>query len=108
MGAGDIVFPATGTDVTVNVGRNIDFSQENNSDDRDLIVENGGDGSIEHKLIVNGDIIQSSGNNNTIDFYNGDNKTKVILELQGESNNSYYSTSTSVPQLYRVVLNKGA
>lgn len=105
--AGDIRFPATGSSVTVTVGRNIDFSQENNSNDRDLIVTDGGDGTLEHKLILKGDIIHSDQNDNTIDFYNGEAKTKVILEIQGDSCNSYYRSSTSVPDFYRIVLNKG-
>lgn len=105
--AGDITFPAAGPAVTVTVGRNIDFTQINNSNDRDLNVEDGGDGSIEHKLILKGNIIHSDQNGNDIDFYNGDNRTKVILELQGEGDNSYYRSSTSVPQFYRIIMNKG-
>lgn len=102
-------FPNSGSAITVTVNGNIDFTEDpfSNPQDRDLEVSDSGT-DLEHKLILKGDIIHGSGNGYAIDFYNAsDVRPRVILELQGESNNTYSRTSTSEPDLYRVVMNKG-
>jgi len=101
-------FPGTGAAVTVTVEGNLDYTYIAVNTPRNIIVDNPGVAStLEHKLIVKGDIIHGSNNAYSLDLYNAANRPAVILELQGNSNNSYYRTSTSIPDLYRIVINKG-
>lgn len=106
---GTFQFPSSGSAVTVTVNGNIDFTEDPYSSlqDRDLIVADAAI-DIEHTLILKGDIIHGTEDGHSFDLYNGDNtRPRVILELQGETDNNYSRTSTSSPDLYRVVLNKG-
>ncbi len=98
--------PAT----TVTVDGNIDFTEliAGNYNDRNILVADPGTTlNLEHKLIVKGDIIQGSKDNFDFNLFNAADRPRVILELQGKTNNSYYRTSNSVPNLYRIVMNKG-
>ena len=106
---GTFHFPGTGNAITVTVGRNIDYTQyDDQGDSRNIVVDDPGSAStLEHTLIVKGDIIQGSKNNYTFDLYNAANRPNVILELQGDTSSRYYRTSTVVPDLYRIVMNKG-
>ncbi|WP_456461644.1 LamG-like jellyroll fold domain-containing protein [Reichenbachiella sp.] len=106
---GTFQFPNSGSAITVTVEGDIDFTEDpfTNPQDRDLIVADAAV-DLEHTLILKGDIIHGAENGHSIDLYNADNaRPRVILELQGESNNSYSRTSTSTPDLYRIVQNKG-
>jgi len=101
-------FPGTGSSVTVTVEGNLDYTYITTNTPRNVIVNNPGVAStLEHKLIVKGDIIHGSNNAYSLDLYNAANRPAVILELQGNSNNNYHRTSTSVPDLYRLIINKG-
>lgn len=107
---GTFQFPNSGSGITVTVNGNIDFTEDpfTNPQDRDLIVADAA-ADIEHTLILKGDIIHGAENGHSIDLYNADNtRPRVILELQGASNNSYSRTSTSNPDLYKIVQNKGS
>lgn len=106
---GTFQFPNTGSAVTVTVNGNIDYTVDpfTNPQDRDLIVADAAT-DLEHTLILKGDILHGAENGHSFDLYNADNaRPRVILELQGASNNNYARTSTSVPDLYRIVQNKG-
>ncbi len=106
---GTFHFPGTGSPVTITVGRNIDFTQyDDQGQSRNIVVDDPGTAStLEHKLIVKGDIIHGSKDNYTFDLYNASNRPAVILEFQGSGSNKYYRTSASIPDLYRIVMNKG-
>ncbi|SMD32516.1 hypothetical protein SAMN04488029_0861 [Reichenbachiella faecimaris] len=106
---GTFQFPNSAPAVTVTVNGNIDFTEDpfTNPQDRDLIVADAAT-DLEHTLILHGDIIHGAENGHSLDLYNANNtRPRVILELQGESDNNYARTSTSVPDLYRIVINKG-
>jgi hypothetical protein len=107
---GTFHFPGTGNAITITVERNIDYTQYNDQGySRNIIVDDPGSASsLEHKLIVKGDIIQGSKDNYTLDLFNASNRPAVILELQGSGSNKYYRTSTVVPDFYRIVMNKGS
>ncbi len=107
---GDFVFPGSGSNLTVTVDGNIDFTQDpySNPSDRDLYVEDPGSNTgLEHSLILKGNVLHGSDNGYLIDFYNGTTRPWVNLELQGASDNFYSRTSTSEPDLYSLVVNKG-
>ena len=103
---GQLFFPNSGSPVEVAVDGNIDYTYIHENGDRDIFVNNSGN-EITHKLILKGDIIQGNNNGYSLDLYNGSGRPNVELELQGESDNSYSRTSNNVPQLYRLILNKG-
>jgi hypothetical protein len=103
---GNLIFPGSNPAITVTVDGDIDFTYINESGDRDIQVADSGT-PVTHKLIVKGDINQGSNNNFSIDLYNGIGRPNVDLEIQGESNNNYSRTSTSVLELYRIIMNKG-
>ncbi|WP_156152567.1 T9SS type A sorting domain-containing protein [Flammeovirga sp. OC4] len=86
----------------------------NNSNDAENKILTEGTDDIEHRLIVKGgiEIVSiSAGDQNNIEFdlYNGETGNKVILELQGEDNGVFSNAYTSevVPELYKIVMNKG-
>ncbi|NPA37614.1 MAG: T9SS type A sorting domain-containing protein, partial [Chlorobi bacterium] len=100
-------FPDTGSPLTITVDGDVDYTYINSSGDRDIVVDNSGN-NIEHKLIVKGDIIQGSDTDYTLDLFSAQGETNVILELQGESNNSYSNYSGNPAELYRLIVNKGS
>ena len=103
---GQLKFPSSGSPLTLTVGGNVDFTYMNEGEKRNILVSESGD-DITHKLIVKGNIIHGSNSDYRIDLYSGVNRPKVELELQGDGNMSYSRTSSSVPQLYRLITNKG-
>lgn len=106
---GTFQFPASGSEVEVTVGRDIDFTRVPNPGEignRRLNVSATA-GLLEHKLILKRSIIHGSDNNFGIDLYGAANRSKVILEFQGTDNGTYNRTSASVPIFYRMVMNKG-
>ena len=58
-------------------------------------------------MIVKGDIIHGAQNSSTFDLFNANNRNRVVLELAGAGTHSYSRSSTAVPDLYQVVMNKG-
>ncbi len=104
---GTFHFPGSGSVITVTVDGNLDYTYINSSGNRNVVVDNPGVSTLEHKFIIKGDIIHGSDNDYSLDLFNASDRAAVILELQGENSNRYYRTSTSVPDLYRVILNKG-
>ncbi|PKP12172.1 MAG: hypothetical protein CVU09_01375 [Bacteroidetes bacterium HGW-Bacteroidetes-4] len=102
-------FPSQATAITTTVGGNIDFTYNPIGiiGTRSLIVQPDNLQNVEHKLILKGDIIQGSESTQSIDLWRANNTERVVLELQGNTDNEYTRTSTSVPEFYRIVLNKG-
>ena len=95
---GDLRFPGSGSPVTVTVKGNV------NVGDNIVVADPGSAADIEHKLIVGGNINVKEDN---IDLFNTADRPRVILEIDGETNNYYTNTAGTVPDLYRVVMNKG-
>ncbi|MBN1252892.1 MAG: T9SS type A sorting domain-containing protein [Bacteroidales bacterium] len=105
---GTFHFPASGDAITITVEGNIDYTQGSLNSPRYIIVDNPGTTSyLEHKLIVKGNILQGADDNNKLDLFNASDRTSVILELQGQGANTYTRNSSSKPDLYRLVMNKG-
>ena len=68
-------------------------------------VDNNTENALEHRLVVGGDIRHEQG---TMDlFSNNTGGNNVILEVAGTANASYTNATANVPELYRVVVNKG-
>jgi hypothetical protein len=106
---GTFRFRGSGTPTTITVGRNVDFTKDPASSlgTRTIICETTGN-DISHRLIVKGNIIHGTQNTSTFDLYNGaTNRNRVVLELAGTGNHSYSRSSTSVPDFYQIVVNKG-
>lgn len=97
---------AEGADRTIDVGGNLNFI--NTGVYCGLQVLNATPSSSVHRLIVNGNIQQDQ-NGSDFDLYGGSGTTdnQVILELQGTGDHAYTRSDGNVPDLYRVVMNKG-
>ena len=107
---GTFQFPNSGSAVTVTVDGDIDFTEDplSNLQDRDLEVADAAV-DLEHTLILKGNILHGGDNGHAIDLYNASTtRPRVILELQGTGDHNYSRTSTSNPDLYRIVMNKGS
>ncbi|MBI9052166.1 MAG: hypothetical protein JEY96_00015 [Bacteroidales bacterium] len=106
---GRLHFPPTGSSLTMTIDRNIDFTQYSpQGQQRDIIIDNPGVVStLEHNLIVKGDIIHGPEDYYDFDLFNASDRPAVVLEFQGETAQRYYRTSNSIPDLYRVIVNKG-
>ena len=108
---GTLIFDATGNDVTMTVEGNVDytyFPSRAAATTRRIQVENALS-TLDHKLIVKGDIVLGDQNSSILDLYQASDRTKVILELQGETSNRFYKSdvSTVIPDFYRIIMNKG-
>ncbi|HOR10302.1 MAG TPA: hypothetical protein PLM05_09880, partial [Bacteroidales bacterium] len=102
-------FPATGRTVKVTVGRDIDFTRipiANEIGNR-IINTAPTAGTLEHTLVLKGSIIQGNNNNFSINLFGASNRSKAILELQGSEDAGYSRNSNSVPEFYRIVMDKG-
>lgn len=107
---GTFQMPGAAPAISVTVGRNIDYTQDpfGAPGNRNVTVSNPGVLTLENSLIVKGNILQGSSNTSVLDLYNGaTNRPLASLEFQGTGTHSYSRTSTSVPDLYRIVCNKG-
>lgn len=102
-------FPSQATALTTTVGGDIDFTYNPIGliGTRSLIVQPDNTQNIEHKLILKGDIIQGAESTQSIDLWRANNTERVVLELQGTSDNEYTRSSASVPEFYRIIVNKG-
>ncbi|WP_218022461.1 LamG-like jellyroll fold domain-containing protein [Chryseotalea sanaruensis] len=108
---GTFQLPGAAPAITVTIDRNIDYTQDpfSNPGNRIVNVNNPGVATVENTIIVKGDIIQGASNNSVLDLYNGAaNRPLANLEFHGTGNNSYTRSSTSVPDLNRIVCNKGS
>ncbi|MEK6479894.1 hypothetical protein WJR50_20290 [Catalinimonas sp. 4WD22] len=112
---GVLVFPETG-EWTVTVGgiNLLGESQSGYGKDVGILVDE--DATVEHRLIVKGDIRVEEKNSGSgqpdIDLYANTGGGGVILEFQGELNGitdiQTEDGSLLVPELYKIVMNKGS
>ncbi len=105
-------FPASGDNVTITVNGDVNFNyypSRASATTRKIIVQDVSS-TLEHKLIVKGDVNLGGESSTVMQLYNtsSTDRCKVILELQGENSDSLYTTGGVVPDLYRIVLNKGS
>jgi len=103
---GTLQFPGTGSAIAITIDGNLDYTYITSSGNRNINIDNSGN-NIEHKIILKGDIIHGSDNDYKLDLFSALGETNVILELQEDNINHYYRTSTSIPEFYRIVMNKG-
>ncbi len=107
-GDAKIQFPSTGTERTLTIMGDLDFTSEaagfTATNYREIQVLNTTPSSLEHNLIVGGDIIQGVG---ILDLYNsGATGNNVVLRLIGDDNGIFSRSGTENTQLYRIELNK--
>lgn len=95
----------TNTAVTFEVGG---LRLRGSADNSNVQVLNTTPNGLNHRLIVNGNIIQERPG--VLDLFNGNGATdnNAVLELSGEGIHAYSWTSGSVPELYRLLVNKGS
>jgi len=103
FGSGIVSFPGSASaDQTVTAMSNIRLI--NNSQ---LRILNPAGGGRTHKLVAQGNISMETGCSFNLGDGNTTN-TNVILELQGNTDNTFTGTGTASVNLYRIVMNKGA
>ncbi|TAF72674.1 MAG: hypothetical protein EAZ53_15375, partial [Bacteroidetes bacterium] len=111
-GDSEFRFPSTGTAKTLNVGglNILNNSAETGSSGAPtanfgVSVDNSTPSSITHKLIVNNNITHQQGRFN---LFNGNNPTdnNCTLEFQGTFSGRYLRTGGTVPNLYKLNINK--
>lgn len=107
---GKFYFPESGNSIEVFVEGNIDYTQnEDITNERSIkIIDPGSDLDLFHLLKVSGDILQGSGSLNHFDLFTNDNRPSVILNLTGNGENTFSSSSGSTPDLYTLIINKGS
>ncbi len=72
-------------------------------------IANSNQNSLNHRLIVNGDINQSQdGDFDLVGGTGGTADNKVVLELAGLGDHSYTQTAGNDPSFYQIVMNKGS
>ncbi len=101
---------ATSNTVEIKGDLIINGSSTNSSPGNSFVdIQSGGTNSVEHKLIVRGNIslIHDAAYVATLDLYQGGTANNVLLELKGAGNHSLSNQTSSTPDLYRVILNKG-
>jgi hypothetical protein len=106
---GKIQFPSTGNERTLTIMGDLDFTRYAGvgalpSNYREIEVLNATPSSLEHTLIIGGDITQGVG---ILDLYNtGASANNAILNLIGDNDGTFTRTGTEVTDLYRIELNK--
>ena len=109
---GKLIFQNSGTARTVTIEGDLRIEgSSNGSGTSSLEVETGGTAGLEHRIKLKGNFSLENGNRTSIDlFTNNTGESNVILELTGEANSGLIaesSVTTVVPELYRVIVNKG-
>lgn len=97
-GEGTLKFADVGSNLTFECGSLV-FS---NNVGNNVAVENAG--TDIHKLIVNEDITLNQGTGFNLTSVSG---AQVILELKGTGSHSFTNNTSSVAELYRLIMNKG-
>lgn len=100
-------------EVTLDIGGNLRLENGSGNDAARLLVKNDNLTSYEHRIIVRGGIEIESNlqGSSSLDLYNGAfPNNNAILELKGDNNATFINNSSGVftPDLYKVVMNKGA
>ncbi|HNP18535.1 MAG TPA: T9SS type A sorting domain-containing protein [Fulvivirga sp.] len=102
---------ATSNTVEIKGDLIINGSSTNSSPGNSFVdIQSGGGNGVEHKLIVHGNIsmIHDAAYVATLDLYQGGADNNVLLELKGTGNHSLSNVTSSTPDLYRVIVNKGS
>lgn len=106
---GKVQLPDQSTAITVTVDGDVDYtyvpSGGTDGGARSLALQSGSGYNVQHTLILKGDIKQGTG---SLDLWASNSTPRAVLELQGESDNTYTRTTGSEAELYRMVSNKGS
>jgi hypothetical protein len=117
--SGKIIFPNSGNARTVTVLGDVEIGAIHplgytSWNSCEISVETGGSESVLHRLILEGDLILTGGNQATKDAFlnlytNNTGGANVILELAGAANSQFTKNPAiaRVPSLYNLVVNKG-
>ena len=110
---GKMIFQNAGTERTVTIGGDLRIEgSSNGAGTSSLEVETGGSANLEHRITLAGNFSMENSNRTNIDlFTNNSGESNVILELTGETNTGLIaesSVTSVIPELYRVVVNKGS
>ncbi|MEA2042946.1 MAG: putative Ig domain-containing protein [Bacteroidota bacterium] len=97
----NIEFQGSGTARKLTVYGNIDFKNQANSE---YTVEDI-TGTLKHKLVLYGDVINPSGSSNFV-FFRASNKAMADIEFAGLQN-STFANMTAVPLFNQLIMNKG-
>jgi hypothetical protein len=107
---GRIIYQNNNTARAITVRGDLIFDTDDaaTNDDNQLYVETGGTDNLEHYLKVYGDIIMRNPNS-YMDLFTANDGTQsnVILEILGEDNGEFIDDNNTIPELYRIVMNKG-
>ncbi|MCG8579561.1 MAG: hypothetical protein MI866_06580, partial [Bacteroidales bacterium] len=102
-GGAQLFYQNSGTARTVTVGRDIIMSNTGNR----LYISGTGGTSLDHRLYVNGNIIQTESGSG-IDLWTSNTAEHVTLYLEGTDNMTFdVEAASATPDLYRVIVNKG-
>ena len=109
---GKLIFQNSGTARTVTIEGDLRIEgSSNGGGTSSLEVETGGSANLAHRITLAGNFSMENGNRTSVDlFTNNSGESNVILELTGETNSGLIaetSVTSVVPELYRVVVNKG-
>ncbi len=99
---GQLQFPTSGPNKLINIYGNLQI--RNTDANNSITVLNTTPSNLVHKLQLGGSLVQNQG---TIDLFSdntGGNNT--VLELTGETDQTYTFTTGNTPQFYRIVINK--
>ncbi|MBS2098130.1 hypothetical protein [Carboxylicivirga linearis] len=90
---------------TVTVGKDIIMANASSL----LAIDNPSSNGIEHTLNVYGDIYQASSGvgSNGIQLWTAANEDKIVLNLLGNSSMTYSYVNGDIPNLYRLIVDKG-
>jgi hypothetical protein len=102
--SGHLLFRADGISRTMSCN-NVTLKGSGMGADNQLSIETGGTAGLLHQLVVNGSLTQDNG---TIDlFTNTANGSNVALTFTGSANAHFNLTAGTVPDLFRLILDKG-
>jgi hypothetical protein len=104
-GGAQLLFGITGTARTVSVGR--DLILNNNGARISLSGWSTADPDLNHNLLVGRNIYQKT-TSDGLDFWNATDQDFISLTLFGSESMTYTYVSGAVPDLYRLIVDKGA
>ncbi|MEL6562520.1 MAG: hypothetical protein AAFQ94_30400, partial [Bacteroidota bacterium] len=113
FGHGGIQFPNGTSSFTLSVDGDITLGATTGGDlaDNFIEVESGNSNSTEHLIQLGGSITlneNSNGNDGYLDFFRSATENRIALELLGSTSASLVNNTDVTPDLYRIILNKGA
>lgn len=105
---GRIIFQNSGNARSITVGKDLTFDTDGSTyTNNQLFVQTGGTANLKHQLNVYGNIYLRDANS-LLDLYTANDglQSNVVLNLLGEQSKEFISNSSTLTQLYRVVMNK--